>query len=458
MRTLLILVLATVASWAQVKEYKPSRLNFFSKEQDVQLGKESAAEVRKTMAVVKNAELTDYVNRIGQRLAKSPHAGGFPYTFEVINEKEINAFALPGGPMFINSGLLSALDNESQLAGVMAHEMSHVALRHGTANVSKANLIQLPATLGGQILSSQGGILGSLGQMGIGLGAQSVLLKYSRDAESQADLNGAQIMNDVGYDPTQMAVFFQKLEEEGQRDNSLLANFLSDHPTPGNRVKYVSDQNKLLPKKQYTELEPQNLPHIKQVVASLPAPPKPAAPAAAANGRSGGSAPSSDVRPSGRYQAYQGSQFTFSYPDNWEAFGDQNAASVTIAPRSTLVQSQRGNVQVGYGMIVAHYFPDGGKVNLQRDTNALVRQMQAQDPNLRADGTARSVRVAGQSGLLTPLASPSPYSQSAKEVDLLLTIARPDALFYAVFIAPQSEWAAAKPAFDNTLTTLQFAK
>jgi len=319
-------------------------------------------------------------------------------------------------------------------------------------------LIQLPAMLGGQILGSQGGILGALGQLGVGLGAQSMLLKYSRDAESQADLNGAQIMNDVGYDPTQMAVFFQKLEQEGQSDNSLMANFLSDHPTPGNRVKYVSDQNKLLPKKQYTELEPQNLPRMKQVVASLPAPPKPAA--QTAKSATGGGAPSpSEVRPTGRYQAYKSSEFSFNYPDNWEAFGDQNSASVTVAPRSTLVQDQRGNVQVGYGMIMAHYFPQqGGKVNLQRDTQALIKQMQAQDPNLRTDGTARSVKVGTQTGILTPLASPSPYGQNGKEVDMLLTIARPEALFYAVFIAPQSEWTAVKPAFDNTVGTLQFAK
>lgn len=455
MRTLLVLLLATAPSWAQLKEYKPSRLNFFSKEQDVQLGKEAAAEVRKGMPLISNSELANYIKRIGERLAKSPRAGGFPYTFEVVNDKEINAFALPGGPMFINTGLINAADNEAQLAGVMAHEISHVALRHGTANVSKANLIQLPAMLGGQILGSQGGILGALGQLGVGLGAQSMLLKYSRDAETQADLNGAQIMNDVGYDPTQMAVFFQKLEEEGQRDNSLMANFLSDHPTPGNRVKYVSDQNKLLPKKQYTELEPQGLSRMKQIVANLPAAPKPAA---TQQGKAASGNAPTDARPSGRYRAYSGSEFNFNYPDNWEAFGDQNSASITIAPRSTLVQDQRGNVQVGYGMIMAHYFPQQGKVSLQRDTQALIKQMQAQDPNLRADGAAKSVRVAGLTGLLTPLASPSPYGQNTKEVDMLLTIARPDALFYAVFIAPQTEWTAAKPAFDNTVSSLKFTK
>src|SRR6185312_11882515 len=100
-----------------------------------------------TEPIVQNKDLVDYINRIGKRLAASKHAGDFPFTFEVINTPEINAFALPGGPMFVNTGLIAAVDNESELAGVLAHEMSHVALRHGTTNVSKANLIQLPAML-----------------------------------------------------------------------------------------------------------------------------------------------------------------------------------------------------------------------------------------------------------------------------------------------------------------------
>src|SRR6185369_10190562 len=132
---------------AQIKEYKPSTLNFFSKDQELQLGKESADEVRKTMQVIDNKDLTGYINRLGSRLAKSRHAGAYPFTFEVVNDPSINAFALPGGPMFVHTGLIAALDSESQLAGVLAHEMSHVALRHGTNQASKANLWQIPAMI-----------------------------------------------------------------------------------------------------------------------------------------------------------------------------------------------------------------------------------------------------------------------------------------------------------------------
>src|SRR5207248_4401508 len=168
--------------------------------------------------------------------------------------------------------------------------------------------IQLPAMIAGGLLG-QGSIWSQLGQLGIGLGSQSVLLKYSRDAEREADLNGAQIMNEVGYDPEQMAKLFMKLEDQGSKDNSKLANFLADHPTPGNRVQYVRDQNKFLPKVQYAALEPASLARSKTTVAALPPPaPKTAGPANAAS--------NSNPRPSGRYKPFQDRAFGSTYPDN----------------------------------------------------------------------------------------------------------------------------------------------
>lgn len=156
------------------------------------MGQEAAAEIEKQVEVVNQQELTAYISAIGNRLAAQPQADRYPYTFKVVNDKSINAFALPGGPAFVHTGLIAAVDNESQSAGVLAHEIVHVALRHGTNQVSKANLIQLPAMLASQALGSRS-ILGQLGQLGIGLGANSLLLKFSRTAETQADLLGAQI-------------------------------------------------------------------------------------------------------------------------------------------------------------------------------------------------------------------------------------------------------------------------
>ena len=249
MFVILILMLIAVTLAAQSKKLRPG-FNLFSKEQDVQLGKESAAEVEKKMKVVDNPELQAYIGTVGRKLTSSADAGEFPYTFKVVVEKSINAFALPGGPMYIHTGLIAAADNESQMAGVMAHEVSHVALRHGTNQASKQQMLQLPAMLAGQATGS-GGLLGTLSQLGINLGANSVLLKFSRGAETEADLLGTRLMHSAGYNPTELANFFRKLEAEGGNQNKLVEMFMASHPNPGNRVQAVQKEAKSLPSRSY---------------------------------------------------------------------------------------------------------------------------------------------------------------------------------------------------------------
>jgi predicted Zn-dependent protease len=253
---------------AQLPQFKPG-FNLFSKDQEIQLGKEAAGQVDKQMEVIADPELNAYISSIGSKLAAQPPAGKYPYTFKVVNDSSINAFALPGGPTFVHTGLIAAADNESQLAGVLAHEISHVALRHGTNQASKANLIQLPAALAGQVAGS-GSMLGQLSQLGIGLGANSVLLKFSRSAESQADLMGAQIAASAGYNPVEMARFFKKLEGDG---GSSGPQFFSDHPNPGNRMEAIENEIRYMPERQY-DADTGQLARMKGIVAKLPPPKK----------------------------------------------------------------------------------------------------------------------------------------------------------------------------------------
>lgn len=279
-RAISISTLAACILFAQIREPKPG-FNLFSKQQDIQLGKEAAAQVEKEFEIIHNPELQRYVDGIGARLTRSRRASDFPYSFKIVSEDSINAFALPGGPMFIHTGLIKAVENEAQLAGVMAHEISHVALRHGTNQASKANLIQLPALLGSQLAG--GGLLGGLAKMGIGLGANSVLLNFSRTAESQADTNGALILHDAGYNPIEMARFFEKLAAEtGNR--SKVAQFFSSHPDPGNRMKAIQALVQQLPRQQYTQGDDAALGRAQAIVYKLP-PPKPRKPAAPAQDR-----------------------------------------------------------------------------------------------------------------------------------------------------------------------------
>lgn len=223
--------------------------NLFTREQDIQLGQEVAAQVRKQAVVINDPVLTSYVNTVGRRLMQSREArsSGFPFTFEVIADPSINAFALPGGPMFINTGLLKAVDNEAQLAAVMGHEMSHVILRHGTNQASKASLLEIPLALASQ-LTSNGSLIGQLAELGIGLSADGVLLKFSRTDESQADLMGSHIMAEEGYDPREMAKFFDNLNAKGGYST---IQFLSDHPNPANRSRAIEEEASRLPQRRY---------------------------------------------------------------------------------------------------------------------------------------------------------------------------------------------------------------
>lgn len=272
---ILAVVLLAAAVFAQGPTKFHPGFNLFSKQQDVQLGQETAAQVRQHVHIVKDPVLNAYVNQVGQRLASSQEAqeSGFKFTFEVVADPSINAFALPGGPMFINTGLLKAVENEAQLAGVMGHEMSHVILRHGTNQASKAQLIELPVALAAG--SGGGSMMGRLAQLGIGLGANSVLLKFSRTAESQADLMGSHLMAEAGYNPMEMARFFEKLEAKTGQGG---IQFFSDHPNPGNREHAIEEEAGKLPQRDYGYQTGQ-FERMKQVVAGIsePPPPKPQA-------------------------------------------------------------------------------------------------------------------------------------------------------------------------------------
>lgn len=447
---LVVLVFAATEAMAQLPRFRPG-FNLFSKDQDVRLGKEAAGEIEKQAEVVDNKELTAYIASIGKKLAEQPQAENYPYTFKVVNDKSINAFALPGGPAFVNTGLIAAVDNEAQLAGVLAHEIVHVALRHGTNQASKANLIQLPALLAGK--SVGGGILGQLGQLGIGLGANSVLMKFSRTAETQADLLGAQIAAQAGYNPIEMARFFEKLESAG---GSRGPRFLSDHPNPGNRMKAIEDMVQNLPRRSYTADSGQ-LPRMKAIVAGLPAPKPRTQPQAEATSAAAGAAPTIvNSRPSGRLQAYQGKDFRISYPDNWSAAANQGATSVTLAPPAGVLKTQNGQ-SVGYGAILAYYQPKSAGASLWQATEELVAQLRANNPKMRAGSQMpKQIRVGGKDAILTALYTDSIF-QGQTELDQLVTVAHPNGIFYMVLIAPDSERQYVDKALDQMLQSLEFS-
>ncbi len=440
------MAVATLSASAQLRELKPG-FNLFTRDQDIQLGREAATEIENKLPMVRDAQLNAYIERVGRRLARSPYAGNYPYEFHVVNDKNVNAFALPGGPVFVNTGLIEACDDEGQLAGTMAHEMSHIALRHGTNQATKQNLIALPALLASAVLG-RGGLLGQLAQAGIGLGADSVLLKFSRTNEEEADYNGVEMMSDAGYNPIELARFFEKLQAQAGQGSSRIAQFLSDHPNPGNRTAAIEDEIRYLPRGSYTA-DTGQFSRMKALAAHT-------APAnklrAAAD-----DAEHPLARPSGSFRRFNGQSFSLSYPDNWQAIAGDDADSVTIAPPDGIVQGANGDSAVGYGLMVSNYAPHGG-VQLERDTEALIRDLESRNLEMHVTKPARQIDVGGERGLLTTLNSRSPFSSEEREVDVLLTVARPRGLFYAVFIAPGSEYTSTERTFENIVQSFHFGR
>ena len=464
-KIVLILCVAAVASAAgkkpapqpKLKEFKPGFINFFSIEQDIQLGKEAAAQVEQQFDVVKNPEIDAFIQNIGKKLIAQRQANSakFPYSFKVVADNSVNAFALPGGSAFIHTGLIAKAENEAQIAAVLAHEISHVALRHGTHESSKANIVQIPAAIAAQVLGS-GGLLGTLEAAGIGLLANGALLKFSRSAENEADLMGAQIMAQAGYNPIEMARFFEKLEAETGK-GSWITSMMSDHPNPGNRVKNVENEILAMPKREYMT-DGGGLVRAQAIVKTLPPPRKRVAPGATqapvpANVPMPGL---ESLRPSGHFKTSENNSFSVSYPDNWQTISDPQGASITFAPaQGSMGQGQQ--MQLAYGAQFNFSPSNGQAVDIQAATQSLVQALSQGDPNMKVARNPTRTQVDGYQSMVTYLATASPF-KGQNENDLLLTVALPQGVFWAVFVAPESDFRNVEPTYNQMIQSLRFKR
>jgi len=451
LRRLSIISLFVFSLCASEARVQPTHgFDLFSSQEEIQAGQQAAAQVSQQLPLLPdNDPTTKYVQRLGQRLAAHAPGEKWPYNFHVVNQKEINAFALPGGAIFVNLGTIQAADNESQLAGVLAHEISHVVQRHGTRAASKQMAAQLPlALLGGMMGNST---LSRAAQLGISFGVGSYFLKNSRQAESEADLLGTDIMYDSGFDPHQMAVFFAKLQEQSGKQ-SAVAQFLSDHPDPGNRAGAVSQEVATLPTKKYQKDSSEFLAVKKQVGGLQPMTADQIA--AWQKDQAAASAPSSGVTADASMRQFDHSEYSISYPANWQVMGDANSA-VTIAPQNGVLKDA-----VVYGAIVSNYEPEKNDASLDVATHALIDSLRQSNPDMKEIGNAEDIRVNGLAGKSIDLIGRSPeqdqHGQTTRERDWLVTMKRNDgSLLYVVFVAPEKDFEDLRPVFQQMLKSMK---
>lgn len=426
----------------KLREIKPG-MNFFKPEQDIQMGREYSQQIERELDVIQGGPLTEYISALGQRIASQPQAGKFPYTFKVVNDPSINAFALPGGPIYINSGLLLNADNEGQLIGVIAHEVSHIALRHSTNQVSRSMMIQIPAMLAGAYGQSKGGLTGMLAQLGVGLGSNGLLMKFSRGAEQQADLLGARMMAQVGYNPIEMARFFETLEAQSGGKSG--PSFFSSHPNPGNRSKYVSEEVTLLPRRNF-DADTGKFQRMKQLAKALPAPKKRQTQAA--------EVPNQPPQNADGSRTWKGDGFQINYPGAWLGLGEANSPTVTLAPREGVRQEANSGVQIGLGVIVARYEDEDNRFNFREDTQRLIQQIQQQNPSMsRNQPQLNQHQVNGRNVFVARLTSKSPLD-GGNEIDTVVTMEHRGGMIYLVFIAPERQMQTVQRDFDAILNSL----
>ncbi|HMH07511.1 MAG TPA: M48 family metallopeptidase [Terriglobales bacterium] len=422
--------------------------DMFSAQEEVQAGQQAAAQVSKQLPLLPDSDpATAYVQRLGRQLAAHAPGEKWPYTFHVVNQKEINAFALPGGPIFVNLGTIQAADNEAELAGVIAHEISHVVQRHGTRAASKQMAAQLPLAILGGVMGQ--GALSQMAQMGLSFGVGSYFLKNSRKAESEADLLGTDIMYDTGFSPRAMSDFFTKLEKEGGVARG--PQFLSDHPDPGNRAQAVAQEVATLPRKTGYRSDSAEFRDIKQRVGSMT--PLTSAQVAERQNRNM-NASAGGMQPSDSLRSFSHSDFEIAYPDNWQVFGDQNS-SVTIAPQNGVSKSA-----VAYGVMINTFQPEDPNASLDQATHELLASLRQSNPDLREIGHDENIRLNGVAGKSVDLVGTSPLQDQSgrqgQERDWLVAVKRRDgSLLYLVSIAPDRDFESLRPTFEQMLKSLK---
>jgi Zn-dependent protease with chaperone function len=448
-----VAVAFVLAAGALLVAQTPIKLpkNKYTPEQDVKIGLEGAAEIRKQYPIIKDEAIQKYLTGLGDRLVAVAPANlkqpVYKYSFTPVNLKEINAFALPGGPMFVHRGMFDAAAVEGEVVGVMAHELAHVLLRHGTANATKAQnpwlqLGQIAGQVGGAMV---GGNTGALIAEGSGFGLGTLMLRYGRDYEKQADLLGAQIMAKAGYDPRDLAHMFETISGESKGG---APQWLSSHPNPGNRTQYITKEAEAL--KIEGKADTSGFPIARKQFAGLPPAMTMAELAKRGPGGSGsGSAPAESVgtpgkpvpAPSAQMRTINAGIFNASVPSNWKNL--QSDSTIKVVPENGYGE-MKGQTVFTHG--IEFGVAKASSRDLKEATSTWLKAVAQGNPELKQADDPKYVKISDRTALGVPLVNPSPLG--GQEVILLFTtFLSSGELFYYLAVAPEADMKTYQPVF-----------
>ncbi|HEX8283752.1 MAG TPA: M48 family metallopeptidase [Pyrinomonadaceae bacterium] len=441
--------------------------NKYSVAQDVQVGQQAAQQVVQQMPILRDSYVDNYVESVGRRLVVAIPSEfqqpAFRYSFDVVDARDINAFALPGGPMFVNRGMIEAAHSEGEMAGVMAHEISHVALRHATAQQTKATsakstIIGLGSILGGAILGGQTGA--AIGQTI----AQGYFTKYSREYETQADILGSQIMARAGYDPRELAAMFRTIAQQGGGGGP---EWLSSHPNPGNREQRIMQEAAML----RVEGGRSDTAEFRNVQSRLRGYPR--ARTMEEIARSGQRYPNQGggqqypdqqqgqypdqggvyargervAYPSTRYQTQRTNLFSVAVPSNWRQLGGDQT-SVSYAPEGAY-----GSQGITHGVMFS--VAQSNYTDLQRAAQEVVQGLTQSNNYLRQQSGFTRATLDGRAALATTLVGQSPITGARERVTIVMTTLGNGQVFYMAAVSPQNEYATYQRAFTDIMRSLQ---
>ena len=418
-------------------------VNFFSLKQDIEIGSESAKQAEESLSLVRDQNLDSYFQTIGERLVQDRSLPALRYRFRIVNSKEMNSLGFPGGSIYIYRGLLQIASNDDELAAIIAHEIGHVASRHGTAQLTRQLIVQAPIAIAAGLTETEAW-KEQLGKLGISLGIDAPFLRYSRDQELEAGLMAVRLMAGAHFDPNAFRTLLEKVNEAATGEAPRAPAFVFNHPqseTVAPEIDEEIERVSTTPHRPHVSLE------FRTFQTSLQHTTYPSAKTATTD-------PESDAI--SRVFTHPQEFYRLGYPDGWVVTRTGPNGAI-IAPIDG-VQTSRNGDDVTHGVMFDLFdiaLPDRS-LTLEQATNRLMVFLKQRNQSLRiVPGAQTQTLVSDEPGMRSVVMFGKDDSTDSSQVAWIVTRLYYQSLFFMVFVAPEDEFAMDQPVFEQMIRSVR---